>query len=213
VRDPRVVRAGLAACRRALRDTGLLIVQDARLTSVTTLVCGEAVRGSWWGHEQAHSIFDVLQELYDEAAVAKLVAAKQTLVHRSLWPSLVGAGNERAAWQLEGLRHDARSALTAIDAEPAPVRADQLAVASTRKIADVVRDLERRLLVASNEVHTETGRHVKVVQPWEMWAASVGIDAFALPNARDARQELEAAARRLDPDGARPRLPWPADEG
>ena len=63
MRDAAVVRRGVASCRAALEDAGILLVQDATLPSVTTLVAGGPVRGSWWAHEQSHSIFAVLEEL------------------------------------------------------------------------------------------------------------------------------------------------------
>jgi hypothetical protein len=82
VRDPAVVRRGVETGRATLAELGVLLVQDAALPSVTTIVAGAPVRGSWWAHEQAHSIFDVLQELEAETTTAKLLARKQTHVHR-----------------------------------------------------------------------------------------------------------------------------------
>ena len=75
------------------------------------------MRGSWWSHEQAHSIFDVLRSSKPDATVAKLVAKKQTLVHRR---PLAGARGGRrangAAWQLDGLAADARAVVEQVDA-------------------------------------------------------------------------------------------------
>ncbi len=211
VRDPDVVRLGLRTGRAALDDLGLLLIQDGALPAVTTIVAGAPVRGSWWSHEQAHSIFDVLQELYDDAAVVKLIARKQTLVHRRLWPALVAVASGRSAWQVDGLSDDARAALAEIDASDAPIRADRLAATMSRKASDVVRELEVRLLVATTEVHTETGRHVKAAQTWTTWATASSVALATLPSAADGRRALEECVRRMDAARVARLLPWPVD--
>jgi hypothetical protein len=197
-------------CREALADSGILLVQDADLRSVTTLVAGAPVRGSWWAHEQAHSIFDVLEELEHDATLAKLVAKKQTLVHRRLWAALAAVGGEGAAWQLDGLPADARTAFDDVLVAGTPVRADTLAISGRRSRADVVRDLERRLLLAVAEVHTESGRHAKVLQSWRAWAAASGATAPRTDPAT-ARATLEAAVAALAPARVPKLLPWPME--
>ncbi|MEE9164320.1 MAG: hypothetical protein V3U17_05970, partial [Thermoplasmata archaeon] len=49
--------------REWLREYGLLLVVDARLPSVTGLVTGELIKGSWWGHPQSHAIFAVVEQM------------------------------------------------------------------------------------------------------------------------------------------------------
>ena len=193
-----------------LAEPGLLLVQDAELPSVTTIVTGAPVRGSWWAHEQAHSIFDVLETLEREATVTKLVAKKQTLVHRRLWSALAAVGDERAAWQLDGLPADAHDVLDAVLPADAPVRADALAVSGGRKRADVVRDLERRLLVHADEVHTDSGAHGKVLQSWAGWARDVELGA-PLPDPAAARRTFETAVSTFATERAARLLPWPLE--
>ena len=205
-----VVRRGLAVCRETLADTGVLLVQDADFPSVTTIVAGAPVRGSWWAHEQAHSIFDVLQELEPDATLAKLVAKKQTLVHRRLWSELAAVGGEGAGWQLDGLPADARAVLDAVVAADTPIGADTLDTPGTRKRADVIRDLERRLLLAVAEVHTETGRHAKVLQSWPAWAAASGVPD-PLTDPATARATFEAAVATFATARVAKLLPWPVE--
>jgi hypothetical protein len=193
-----------------LADAGVLLVQDLALPCVTTIVTGAPVRGSWWAHEQAHSIFDVLGELEADTTVTKLVGKKQTLVHRRLWAELAAIGGEGAAWQLDGLPADARAAFDAVTAATTPMRADDLTVAGSRKRADVVRDLERRLLLAVAEVHTESGRHAKVLQSWPGWAADAGI-ATPLPDPSAGRTTFESVVRGWAPGRAAKLLPWPEE--
>lgn len=210
MRDPAVVRRGVHACRGALAAAGILLVQDATLPSVTTLVTGEPVRGSWWAHEQAHSIFDVLEAFETDAAIAKLVGKKQTLVHRDRWPELAAIGAERADWQLGGLPADARSVLEQVDAAGGAVRSHALTVAGSRARGVVVRDVETRLLLAIREIHTESGRHAKVLQPWPSWAADAGI-AVPLPDPAGARVAFESIVRGWAPHRVAKLLPWPVE--
>ena len=64
--------------------------------------------------------------------------------------------------------------------------------------------LERRLLVKSEEIHTASGRHAKVLSTWDAWWTEHSTGA--LPNVEAARNRIEslvgADAQRL--------LPWQA---
>ena len=211
MRDPHVVDHGIAVCREALSTYGILLVQDATLPSVTTFVAGGPVRGSWWSHEQAHSIFDVLETLENETTTAKLVAKKLTLVARDLWPALAATGSEGAEWQRAGLTAGAASVEAQVRASAHPTRSDMLTTPDGPKLADLVRELEHRLLVASDEVHTERGRHVKVLQSWSGWVAERSIGK--LPSADAARARLESAVHSVAPDRVAKLLPWPVESG
>jgi hypothetical protein len=210
MRDPAVVRRGIAACAAVLDDAGVLLVQDAALPSVTTLVTGAPVRGSWWAHQQAHSIFAVLETLEADTTTAKLLSRKQTLVHRSRWPALAAVGHEGAAWQYDRLPPDARTLVDDVIAADAPMRADALAVGGPRPHSDVVRDVERRLLVHAGEVHTDSGRHAKVLQSWPSWVAAVDIGG-TVPDAAAGRAAFEAAIRTFAPERIEQVLPWPVE--
>ena len=69
-----------------------------------------------------------------------------------------------------------------------------------------------RLLLAVDEVHTESGRHAKVLQPWARWAAAAGI-AAPLPDPGAARAHVRGrraiVARR---DRVAKLLPWPMED-
>src|SRR5688572_25890676 len=124
----------------ALDEHGLLPVQDARVPSVCTLVAGEPVRGSWWGHAAGQTIFDLLGSFEDDYAWPKLLWGKVTLVHRRLWPALAAVGEEDGAWQLDGLDDEARGLLDRVRTA-GEVRSDALG----KGIGRVVTQLERRL--------------------------------------------------------------------
>jgi hypothetical protein len=76
----------------ALMYHGVLL-ESARgpIPSVTEMVAGEPVRGSWWSHPQSHAMFDAINRLAESPDVVRtrLVDGKVTLVHRRVWPALV----------------------------------------------------------------------------------------------------------------------------
>jgi hypothetical protein len=170
---------------------------------------GAPFRGSWWSHPRAHEIYDQLQELHRGAGTlfVKLVGGKVTYVHARLWPALLGAVGGRGAWQRDGLSGDARAVLSDVQRRGA-VRSDQLAVPPAVARTAAIGELEARLLVQSNDVHTETGAHRKLLRTWSRWRADNGYARPALPAAR-ALAELVHAADELGRhvDGAVP-LPW-----
>ena len=59
--------------------------------SLATLIAGETVRGSWWGHAKSHEIFAAtrLIRARRDVLVCRLIDGKVTFVHRRLWPALV----------------------------------------------------------------------------------------------------------------------------
>jgi hypothetical protein len=180
--------------RAALERAGLLLLQDPRLPSVATLVAGGPVRGSWWGHPAGRDIFRIASALDDDADVttAKLLAGKVTFVHRRLFAALAAAGAERAPWQMHKLPAGARALLAAID------QAGALEASGA-----AAKELERRLLCASHQFHTERGAHASELATWKRFRRRTG--TRAMPAARG-RTELEAAADALGADRAL--LPW-----
>jgi hypothetical protein len=198
------VRDALARTRTELARTGLLMQHDARLPSVTTLVAGAPVRGSWWSHPKGHEIFAVLQAVAPDVAFVKLVAHKVTLVHPRLWPALAAIGNARHPWQVASLPADAATVLTHVAAH-ARVATTELTSPSTRPIAKIVTDLEQRLLIHSEQEHTASGKHVRVLTSWTAWATAHDLDPTLL-SVTTAMRTFEAAIG--DWPHAKPLLPW-----
>ncbi len=200
---------------RRLEKVGLLLLTDVDLPSVAGLVAGEPVRGSWWGHARGQEIFEVSEKLADHPDVTsvKLVKNKVTFVHRRLWPALVAVGISRADWQLERLSRAALSFLERVERE-GPVRSDRVkgVRGGSRKVGELVRDLEKRLLLHSEPVHTESGAHAKSLESWVQWAARIDLGG-TMTNAKEGKTVLETAARALcGRSSAAPRLPWNAED-
>lgn len=182
----------------AIEQHGVLLLQDPHLPSLAVMIAGEPIRGSWWGHPAGNRIFNVQGEVEDHADVAtfKLVDRKVCFVQRRLWPAIVSVGQAREAWQLTGLGAEARDLVDRVDAH-----------GRVRATKQPAKQIETRLLAASEEVHTESGAHATELVRWDLFAAHH--DVAALPDVEQAKRELEDAVAKLAaPTGATPRLPW-----
>ena len=184
--------------REALLEWGVLLVQDKRLPSVVGIITGETLHMSWWSHPEAQEIFATLGQLSDDPDIlfTKLLYRKETLVHRRLWSALLAVATAREPWQLEGLSTGARQLIDKLDQNFQPIRAS----------GPVVKELTARLLANTQQVHTESGRHETVVEPWSVWSHRVG--CAPVPRVSEGRHVLEQATLALGASvGA---LPWRA---
>jgi hypothetical protein len=179
----------------SLAENGLLLKQDKELSSVVGLVTGESLRTSWWSHPKGRLIFAVLSELAEHPDVlsTKLLRKKDTLVHRRLWPALLAVGRARAGWQTEGLSREAGRLLDRVESGEA-----------VHATGAPVKELEKRLLVTTRQVHTASGRHEIALESWKEWSRRTG--CRPLESVPRAKKLLEDAAVRLGaPVEA---LPW-----
>jgi hypothetical protein len=184
-----------------LREFDLLLDTDPKFPSVTALLAGEPVRGSWWTHPRAHEMYRVASELrgHPDILAIKLVSGKITFIHRPLWMAVLAIGTAGEPWQMRGLSKEASALLRKSDQE-----------ASLMASGDAVRELEARLLVHAQSVHTERGFHRKEVRSWKAWAESVQLGPVAL-TAEEGKAQLESVVARLNKQfGARGTLPWQA---
>jgi len=182
-----------------LERDGLLLASDAKLPSVAALVAGEAISGSWWSHPRGKQIFAQLEALTEHPDIlcVKLLDAKLTFVHRRLWPGLLSIARAREPWQMAKL---SKAALVLL------ARADDAQELETKGAA--VKELERRLLVHTRQVHTPGGAHALALTSWSRWARRHGPFGRAIPVAR-ARQEFHELIAGLNAEyGAKTRLPF-----
>jgi hypothetical protein len=210
--DPAVLATRIA---QDVERLGILLQHDARLPSVSALVAGEPVRASWWGHGSGGEIFHVLRHLHDrdDLEACRLIGGKLSFVHRRLWPALLGVATGGGDWQQRGLPAAARQLLRDVEAAGS---AGWRTGSAGRDVKQPASELERRLLVASRQEHTESGHHARVLESWDAWRArrAPGVPAMPEPAARAA---LESAARALEEEataegraGCKARLPWDA---
>ena len=195
-----------------LQDDGFILLSDSYLPNVSRLVAGEAVRGSWWSHKSGRTIFAVSEMLEDHADVLimKLISSKVTFVHRELWNRIYSIGVAREEWQLKKLSINARALLDALD-EAGTIHTNKLGKQFGPKPADAARELELRLLVHAEQIHTEAGKHAKVIETWDAWAKRAGFRARANDPVA-ARHFLDQRLTKINQKyNGLGKLPWPSD--
>ncbi|HEU4933113.1 MAG TPA: hypothetical protein VFT48_13615 [Pyrinomonadaceae bacterium] len=195
-----------------LEKFGLLLLSDSALPNVSRIVAGEKISGSWWSHEAGQKIFLVGEMLEDhpDVMIMKLVSNKVTFVHRELWGHVYAIGVAREDWQLRNLSLGAKRLLQALD-DQGLLQTNKLGKEFGPKPSDTARELESRLLIHANQIHTESGAHAKVIETWPAWAKRVGFRAKAKsPGA--ARRFLDQRLAEMNKEfGGNGKLPWPAD--
>lgn len=202
----------LQEVERELERIGLLLEHDKQLPSVTLLVAGEPIKGSWWGHPLGHAIYELLGEFSERSGAldAKLIDGKVTYVHPRLWPAFLALAQQPEPARLDALSPLARTLLARV-AELGPQRMDLLTregFASGKELTAAARELEAAILVQSSSLHTESGAHARVLQSWPAWLASRNQQVEErTPDA--ARAELAAAVASLCHGISRkPKLAW-----
>ncbi len=199
----------LRRCVVELERHGLLLQSDLSLPSITTIVEGEPIRGSWWGHSRGDAIYRVANALVDDRDVllTKLVDGKVTYVHRRLWAAVFAVACSRERWQLDRLPQLAQKMLDTVD-KLGELHTTDVPWTGGMKPGDAARQLERRLLVHSDEVHTASGAHAKRLERWDRWAARVWPSARSAPpdEGKKALNDLVANLNAIF--GGYARLPW-----
>jgi len=190
---------------------GVLLETDRAFPSITGIVVREPIKGSWWAHPRANEIYLLSQRLigHPDVIFLKLVSGKTTYVHRRLWPELIAIGTAQEPWQLEGLPAPAKSMLNKVD-ERGILRMDEIKGARSMKEKGAdARNLELRLLVFGDNVHTASGAHVKRIETWEHWAWRSGFNIYVLPPPASAKKEFARIVEDLNAEfGAEATLPW-----
>jgi hypothetical protein len=193
---------------------GFLLESDPKLPSVCGLITGEPMRGSWWSHPMAQTIFRVNETLEDhpDILIAKLVSGKVTFVHRNIWPEILAIGTAREDWQMRGISDSAARLLAQID-QMGRIRTDELGLKDhmlreKSKPGEVARELERKLLIYSGQVHTASGVHAKQLETWVHWSERIGCSRARVAVVV-ARERLDERLRNLNCafSGAA-KLPW-----
>jgi hypothetical protein len=135
----------------------------------------------------------VTTSLEEDPAVllVKLVSRKETFVHRSLWPQLFAIATSKADWQTSGLSARARALLEKVESYGA-IRLDELGRGFDRKaLGRAARELEERLLVHGDQMHTEKGAHAKLLSSWTERAKKLNVrfEGIDIESARAAFEE------------------------
>ena len=164
----------------------------------------------------AQTIFQVNEKLEDhpDVLITKLVSGKVTFVHRDLWQEILAIGTALEPWQREGLAASARALLKTVD-ETGFLRTDQFDSMRSRatkknKPGYVARELELRLLIHAEQIHTASGAHAKVLETWDHWSKRKGFARSAI-QIEEAKRNLEERLQKLNDEfNATARFPWSA---
>jgi hypothetical protein len=88
----------------AFVKTNGVVLESGRgaVPNLAEAIAGAAIRGSWWAHPKANTIFICSRAIRASAdvLVCRLVGGKVTYVHRRLWPALVRLAGRFNADQL-----------------------------------------------------------------------------------------------------------------
>jgi hypothetical protein len=194
-----------------LEETGLLQQRGSDIPDVCRIIQPNPIKGSWWGDPLGQQIFAVTEMLSDhpDVTVTKLVSGKVTFVHRGLWSKLVAVGKARDDWQMQSLSPDAKLLLREID-KSGSIRTDQLGYGPKfgKKPGTTALELELRLLIHSEQFHTETGYHTKLLETWDTWAKRMKLRSKIIESWR-AKNFFEKRVEELNTNPYRSdHLPW-----
>jgi hypothetical protein len=178
------------------------VVRAGTCPSLVAEIIGEGVRGSWWGHPKGAIVYGILESLHDhpDVLITRLVAGKNTLVHRALWPALLRVVTDEH-WRVraaKALDPKGRALVRRVERE-GRVRAGALAPAG-RGLKD---EVARSLLVRVDQEHTPSGRHELVLESWSAWGRARSVDPAAI--------SFEAALARLENACGAGALPFAPD--
>ena len=162
----------------------------------------------------AQVIFQVNEKLEDhpEVLITKLISGKVTFVHRNLWSEILAIGTACEDWQMRGLSDPARTLLTKV-AEEGSLPTDQLTAKDqtlTKKAqpGEIAKELERKLLIHAEQVHTSSGKHAKLLETWAHWSERKDFTPAEIP-AAEAKRNIDEQIKVLNAKfGGTARLPW-----
>jgi hypothetical protein len=190
---------------------GVLLLSDPSLPSVTRLIARERIAGSWWNHKKGVEIWHVLNKLTNSPNIlqTRLLSAKVTFVHKRLWSDVFAVGMSRRNLRTARLSKEARRLMNLVT-QKGGIRTDQIEEPglSGRTVGEAARELEKILLVYSEEIHTEKGKHAKVLWSWTQWRENVGFSPKPI-SVKLARSRLEKVVAKLNEKyRANGKLPW-----
>jgi len=145
-----------------------------------------------------------------DVLTTRLVSGKVTFLHHSCWDSFIPVATSKEAWQTHGLSFDTGRLLALVGSEGI-IRTDKSGteLRLVGSIGDASRQLEKRLLIHSAEIHTESGSHAKVLQSWSNWLRAADFNPRPV-SLTMAKQQFEVILDSLNQQyRGNASLPWP----
>lgn len=156
---------------KELQKYGMLLMSDPTLPSLVSIIVGQPLKSSWWGHRLGHTIFAVASKLeeHPDVTVTKFLGGKVTFVHKNLWPELYAIGLDCEKHSLEKASKEARELFQLVK-KKGEIRTNKVTDTMKGKTSKAVKELESKLVIATREIHTESGAHAKIIESWSHWA-------------------------------------------
>jgi hypothetical protein len=185
-----------------LARIGLLLEHDRLLPSVTTLVAGQPIAGSWWGHALGHRIYDLLGQLergrralcarsWKTQAHLRASAAARGILRADRTASSRGRDGAAASWPRGFSRSCAGAGAAQVGA------AAVLALAPSKQLVAAARELEERCSLHGDSEHTASGKHEKTLETWSSWRTRHAV-VVEVVEPSQARAALDEAVSRLE---------------
>lgn len=202
--------AHLKRLRNELDKTGLLMLTDAVLPSLTTIIAGGPIKGSWWGHPQGNLMYNLSHELEEQSDVLalKLVNKKVTFLQKRHWDALYAIGISGQNWQTSKLLAAHKRLLKLIQSA-GEIRADDLRLKiKASEIGKLASKLEERLLVHSENVHTDSGKHIRLMRTWQGLMCSKGHTPKRMDYGTAVTNFVDVTDMLVKIPGAKIQFPW-----
>lgn len=158
-----------------LKKEKFLLLVDNRQPSLVTILTGEKLKGSWFGHPLGKVIYNTSNNLsaYKNLLVMKLIDGKYTYIAPELRDAAYSLGTYIDDWQEKKLTSSARKLLSALEKKGSlPVDAKNKSDAAL---------LEKLLLANGEQEHTDSGKHVKILLSWKQTARKLGHKVKKVP--------------------------------
>ncbi len=196
-----------ARAMNILEEAGLLLIRGLGFPDVCGLVTQHRIKSSWWGDPAGPEIFSVCEMISDhpDITTAKLISGNVTFVHRDLWQKLAAVGRGRDEWKMKKLSTEATRLLKLLDKE-GTLLTNKIGPPFLKKPGDIARELELKLLIHSDQIHTGAGTHAKVLETWDHWGKRVGLRSKSLESWR-AQAFFEKRVKEITKSDF-VRLPW-----
>jgi hypothetical protein len=192
-----------------LKRCGVLLMTDNRLPNVVSIIIEEPIKGSWWGHPKGKEVFHILERLDDseEATTAKLVAHKVTFIHKDLWPALAGVGASGEAWQMEHLSDVAKDLLKRVEHDSILETNDKEIHAMLKASPKACEELEKALVIHTEQFHSKSGAHYKRLRSWSRWAKDHKLKPL---KPAEAKAKFQETVNEIYPHDTK--LPWHSEK-
>lgn len=200
----------LQKVKKELSRHGLLLLTDPMLPSLVATIAGGPVTGSWWGHPQGNLMFNLSNELAEDPDVlaVKFINKKITYLDQRHWDAFFTIAMSASEWQMKKLAPDASTLYKKI-LDKKELRADDGSLKKTAaEIGKIATKLEERVLIFSDDIHTDSGKHIRVFKSWQQFLKDRKIKISKMKY-DDAVAHFEALGYRfLDQYEAPIKWPW-----